>query len=107
MNEFVQTRHVFRGLSELLYDINEVSGVPPLERYTYVYEQHMQEIDHILVSDAVKAKGASVDHVHVNTWATTKGGQASDHDPSVAKVWVCKAEDVNGKQSNVLFKVCL
>lgn len=97
MNEFLQTRSVFAPFDGLLTDINEVAGVPPSERYTYVYEQHAQEIDHILVSDAVKAKGASVDHVHVNTWATTKGGQASDHDPSVARVWVCEAEDVNGK----------
>lgn len=96
MNEFLQTRSVFVPFDELLTDINEVAGIPPPERYTYVYEQHAQEIDHILVSDAVKAKGASVDHVHVNTWATTKGRQASDHDPSVAKVRVCDAEDVYG-----------
>ncbi|EPT05654.1 hypothetical protein FOMPIDRAFT_1021407 [Fomitopsis schrenkii] len=95
MNEFLQTRSVFAPFNGLLTDINEVAGVPPSERYTYVYEQHAQEIDHIFVSDAVKAKGASVDHVHVNTWATTKGRQASDHDPSVAKVWVCEVENGN------------
>lgn len=97
MNEFLQTRSVFAPFDGLLTDINEVAGVPPSERYTYVYEQHAQEIDHILVSDAVKAKGASVDHVHVNTWATTKGRQASDHDPSVAKVWVCEVEGADGE----------
>ena len=96
-NEYVQTRSVFAPFDGLLTDINDVVGVPPSERYTYVYEQHAQEIDHLFVSDAVKAKGASVDHAHVNTWATTKGGQASDHDPSVAKVWVCDAESVDGE----------
>ena len=97
MNEYAATRAVLRPLAALLHDMNDVGDVPPAERYTYAYDQHAQEIDHILVSDAVKAKGASVDHVHVNTWATTKGGQASDHDPSAAKVWVCEAEDVNGQ----------
>ncbi|KAH9838400.1 DNase I-like protein [Rhodofomes roseus] len=100
MNEFLQTRSVFAPFDGLLTDMNEVAGVPPAERYTYVYEQHAQEIDHVLVSDAVKAKGGAVEHVHINTWATSKGGQASDHDPTVAKVWVCEAEGGEGSQYN-------
>jgi len=93
MNEFVQTRSVFAPLKGLVIDINEVAGVPPVERYTYVYDQHAQEIDHIFISSAVAARGADVEHVHVNTWASSAGEQASDHDPSVARIWVCeKAE---------------
>ncbi|PSR72952.1 hypothetical protein PHLCEN_2v11189 [Hermanssonia centrifuga] len=90
MNEFVQTRSVFHPLSHLLADIHQVSGaVPPEERYTYVYDQHTQEIDQMFVSDAVARRGAAVEHVHVNTWARSVGERASDHDPSVAKVRVC------------------
>lgn len=91
MNEFVQTRHVFNGFSRLLYDINEVSDVPPLERYTYVYEQHTQEIDHLFVSSAIARRGTEVEHVHTNTWAPSVSERASDHDPTVAKVRVCDA----------------
>ncbi|KAH8100026.1 DNase I-like protein [Cristinia sonorae] len=89
MNDFIQTRSVFRALDPLLHDINEVSNIDPVERYTYVYEQHTQEIDHMFVSDAVAARGTEVEHVHVNTWAGSANERASDHDPSVAKIWVC------------------
>lgn len=92
MNEFLQTRSVFAALQGLLRDINEIAGLPPAERYTYVYDQHAQEIDHIFVSPAIAARGADVEHVHMNTWAQTMGERASDHDPSVARVWVCESE---------------
>ena len=95
MNEFVQTRSVFRPLSGLLEDANAVAGVPPEERYTYVYDQHSQEIDHIFVSEAVGTRGVQVEHVHVNTWAASVGERASDHDPTVAKIRVC--DSVNGE----------
>ncbi|KAI0951126.1 hypothetical protein AcW1_008247 [Taiwanofungus camphoratus] len=89
MNEYLQTRSVFAPLSGLLTDINEGAGIPPAERYTYVYDQNTQEIDHILVSAAVEARGVQVEHVHVNTWAASTGLQVSDHDPTVANVKVC------------------
>lgn len=85
------TRSVFRPLDGLMKDINEVSGVPPVERYTYVYEQRAQEIDHIFVSEAVAKRGAEVEHVHVNTWARSISDRTSDHDPTIAKVRVCDA----------------
>ncbi|KAJ3541474.1 hypothetical protein NM688_g6078 [Phlebia brevispora] len=96
MNEFVQTRSVFRPLSGLLTDINELSGVDPVERYTYVYDQRSQEIDHIFVSDAIGRRGTEVEHVHVNTWAASVSERASDHDPTVAKVRVCDSATVQG-----------
>ncbi|THH31712.1 hypothetical protein EUX98_g2486 [Antrodiella citrinella] len=91
MNDFVQTRSVFSALTSVLNDINDVSNIDPVERYTYVYEQNTQEIDHVFVSDAVAQRGTQVQHVHVNTWAQTTAARASDHDPTVAKVWVCDA----------------
>ncbi|TCD65684.1 hypothetical protein EIP91_002311 [Steccherinum ochraceum] len=99
MNDFVQTRTVFHPLHSLLHDINDVADIDPAERYTYVYEQHAQEIDHIFVSDAVAKRGAEVEHVHVNTWALSASARASDHDPTGAKIWVCKRlEDVAGRR---------
>ncbi|GJE96590.1 DNase I-like protein [Phanerochaete sordida] len=89
MNEFVQARSIFKAFDRTLYDINDVADVAPTERYTYVYEQHMQEIDQLFVSDAVARRGADVEHVHVNTWAASVRERASDHDPTVARVRVC------------------
>ena len=96
MNEFVQTRSVFDSLSGMLYDLNEVSGVDPVERYTYVYEQHTQEIDHIFISSSIARRGTEVEHVHVNTWASSTTERASDHDPTVAKVRVCDFDYARG-----------
>ncbi|TBU63093.1 DNase I-like protein [Dichomitus squalens] len=92
MNEFTAARSVLRPLAAILIDANDVCGVPLAERYTYAYDQHAQEIDHVFVSDAIARRGGDVEHVHVNTWARTVGERASDHDPTVARLWVCDAE---------------
>lgn len=96
MNEYVQTRSVFHALSGLVTDINDVSRVPAPERYTYVYEQRTQEIDHIFVSSAIARRGTEVEHVHINTWANSISERASDHDPTVAKLSVCDTKAVSG-----------
>lgn len=96
MNEFIQTRSVFDPLDGVLYDINDISGIEPAERYTYVYEQRTQEIDHVFVSEAVSRRGTEVEHVHVNTWASSTSERASDHDPTVAKVRICDPSAVQG-----------
>ncbi|PIL29766.1 hypothetical protein GSI_07971 [Ganoderma sinense ZZ0214-1] len=92
MNEFTAARSVLRPLAALLHDANDVAGVPAAERYTYAYDQHAQEIDQVFVSDAVARRRGDVEHVHVNTWAKTVGERASDHDPTVVRLWVCDAE---------------
>lgn len=43
-NEFVQTRSVFGPLNRLLTEIDESSGLDPVERYTYVYDQNCQQL---------------------------------------------------------------
>ena len=92
MNEYTAARTVLRPLTSLLHDVNDVARVPLAERYTYAYDQHAQEIDHIFVSEAVAARGGEVEHVHVNTWARSVTQRASDHDPTVVRLWVCDAE---------------
>ncbi|RPD61111.1 DNase I-like protein [Lentinus tigrinus ALCF2SS1-7] len=98
MNEYAATRAVLRPLQALLHDANDVADVPPAERYTYAYDQHAQEIDHIFVSDAIAKRGGEVEHVHVNTWARSIGERASDHDPTVARLWVCDADVKDGTE---------
>ncbi|KAI0368721.1 DNase I-like protein [Pilatotrama ljubarskyi] len=100
MNEYLAARAVLHPLTALLHDANEVAGMPPEERYTYAYDQHAQEIDHVLISDAIAERrsgvgadfGVEVEHVHVNTWADSIGDRASDHDPTVVRLWVCDPE---------------
>lgn len=88
-NEFVQTRSVFAAFSGILTEIDEASGVDPVERYTYVFDQNNEQLDHIFVSDAITKRGTDVQHIHVNNWAPSIDARASDHDPSVAIVRVC------------------
>ncbi len=88
-NEYVQTRAVFAPFAGLLTELDEASGVPAVERYTYLFDQNSQQLDHLFVSSAIVQRGTAVEHVHVNNWAESVSKRASDHDPSVAQVQVC------------------
>ena len=89
-NEYVQTRAVFAPFDGLLTELDEASGVPDVERYTYLFDQNSQQLDHVFASSAVIERGGvRVEHVHVNSWAASESARASDHDPSVAQVKVC------------------
>ncbi|KAH8108668.1 Endonuclease/exonuclease/phosphatase [Phellopilus nigrolimitatus] len=88
-NEFLMARSVFKGFDGFLADADEIAGVPDVERYTYVFAQNNEQLDHIFVSDAIKARGVSVEHIHINNWAANVDERGSDHDPSVAKVAIC------------------
>jgi len=43
-NEFVQTRSVFAPFDGVLTEIDESSGVDPVERYTYIFDQNCQQL---------------------------------------------------------------
>jgi hypothetical protein len=72
-----------------VYVTRLTSYVHQVERYTYTYDQNTQELDHLFISNALKARGADVQHIHVNTWSPTYASRISDHDPSVARLLVC------------------
>jgi len=76
--EFSETIHILEvaGLTDL-YDT-----IPLAERYSYVFEGNSQTLDHILVSGSLLNR-STLDVVHVNA---EFADQASDHDPSVAKI---------------------
>lgn len=88
-NEFLQTRTVYRSLVEVLTDIDEVAGIPPVERYSYVFDQHCEQLDHAFVSDAIKKRRTEFEHIHVNNWSPTLSARVSDHDPSVGRIRLC------------------
>jgi predicted extracellular nuclease len=76
--EFSETVHILEGAGLVdLYDT-----VPLAERYSYVFQGNSQTLDHIMVSRSL-APRSSLDVVHVNA---EFADQASDHDPSVARV---------------------
>ncbi|KAJ7134553.1 DNase I-like protein [Mycena epipterygia] len=88
-NEYIQTRTVFASLTPLLTDIDEVADIPAVERYTYVFDNNCEQLDHMFVSPSIGGRCAEVEHIHVNNWAATIDDRVSDHDPTVAKIRVC------------------
>ncbi|KAF6819354.1 endonuclease exonuclease phosphatase family protein [Colletotrichum sojae] len=85
---FVEPLKVFTSKSGLV-DLDEVVGIPPVERYTYVYDMNAQQLDHMFVSPALaKANQTQYEHVHINSWELYDD-LVSDHDPSVALFNVC------------------
>ncbi|TRM63932.1 DNase I-like protein [Schizophyllum amplum] len=88
-NEYTQTRSVLQALDDITTEIDEAAGLEEVERYTYVYDQNTQQLDHAFVSEAIAARGVEVEHVHVNNWSPTYKARISDHDPSVGKISLC------------------
>ena len=57
-----------------------VNPLPPIERYSYVYQGNAQVLDQILISPAMRT--ADYDIVHINA---EFNDQISDHDPQVLR----------------------
>lgn len=79
---------VFAAKSGLV-EADEAAGLPEVERYTYLYDQNSEALDHMFISESL-ARNVSVEHLHLNTWQEFKR-QTSDHDPSVARLDMCGA----------------
>ena len=62
---------------------NLINDIPADERYSFIFQGNSQQLDHILVSDAL-TDSAEVDIVHVNVEFAETSERASDHDPVVA-----------------------
>ncbi|KAL5482777.1 hypothetical protein ACEPAI_9372 [Sanghuangporus weigelae] len=88
-NEFLMTRSVYDSFDGILMDVDGLAGIPDVERYTYVFDQNNEQLDHLFVSNAITSRELEVEHIHVNNWASSVSARASDHDPSVARVGVC------------------
>ena len=88
-NEFTQTRSVFAAFDLLVFEADVLADVPDVERYTYVYDQNTQQLDHAFVSGAIAGRGVQVEHVHVNNWQASVDARGSDHDPTVVQFKIC------------------
>ena len=84
---FVEPLKQFAEISGLL-DLDEIAGIPEVERYSYLFDMNAQELDHMYVSPRIARNGPGYEHVHVNTWVSF-GEQISDHDPAVAVLDLC------------------
>ena len=53
----------------LLYSADAAAGIPPAERYSYRFDMNAQQLDHTLLSAALRRRLRAYEHIHVNTWA--------------------------------------
>jgi hypothetical protein len=81
LNDFEFSDTVTTLKTGVLHDL--IDTLPPNDRYSYVFEGNSQTLDHVLVSDVLQARPIAFDVVHVNA---EFADQASDHDPSVARI---------------------
>jgi uncharacterized protein len=81
LNDFEFSDTILTLSAGVLHDL--LTTLPQSERYTYVFEGNSQSLDHILLSNALKARSFAYDIVHVNAEFAT---QASDHDPQVVRL---------------------
>ena len=72
-----------------LVDMDDAARIPKVERYTYVFAQNSQQLDHMHVSRRIASRKPQFEHVHVSSWVSYDD-QVSDHDPSVAKLNLCQ-----------------
>jgi predicted extracellular nuclease len=81
LNDFEWSNAVTTLKGSILHDLIET--LPVGERYSYVFEGNSETLDHVLVSGDLFARPFAFDVVHVNA---EFADQASDHDPSVARL---------------------
>jgi predicted extracellular nuclease len=86
--EFSETVSILK--SGVLEDLMDT--LPQNERYSYVFEGNSQTLDHILLSDALFGRPFAYDVVHVNS---EFADQASDHEPSAARITLNDAPTVS------------
>jgi uncharacterized protein len=77
--EFSETVQILEGAG--LHDLMDT--LPLKQRYSYEFEGNAQVLDHVMFSGALAGRSLVFDPVHVNAEFFD---QASDHDPSVARV---------------------
>ncbi|KAJ1324481.1 hypothetical protein MN608_10546 [Microdochium nivale] len=81
---FVEPMKQFAQISGMV-DLDDAAKVPAAERYTYLFDNNCQQLDHMYVSPKISYLLPRFEHVHVNTWARS-ADMVSDHDPSVARL---------------------
>jgi predicted extracellular nuclease len=81
LNEFEFISPVRDILGERLH--NTTAALPASERYSFIFQGNSQQLDHILLSDALN-QAPEFEIVHVNSEFADTPERASDHDPLLA-----------------------
>ncbi|KAL8687705.1 MAG: hypothetical protein Q9218_006199 [Villophora microphyllina] len=93
---FVEPMKDFVQISRL-QNLDIVSGIPEVERYTSNSGGGQEQWTHMFVSSSIARHVGKEDfaHVHVNTWASKEGIESeydpalNEYDPSIARLNVC------------------
>ncbi|CAK7211311.1 hypothetical protein SBRCBS47491_001081 [Sporothrix bragantina] len=88
----------FASVSGMI-DLDVAANISVEERYTYTYDNNMEELDHLYVSSGIAGLSPSEEHLHVNSWVSYDD-QTSDHDPTVAQINVCGNNIASGSGLN-------
>jgi len=100
---FYEPLAVLAGQPAILTDLSDT--LDDLERYSYMFDGNSQDLDHILVTDAL-ASFADYDPVHVNVEFEDP---ASDHDPLLSRMSfpaVCQPDLGFGGPGSATLAVC-
>lgn len=92
MNEFEFISPVRDILGGRLH--NATFSLPDTERYSFIFQGNSQQLDHILLSEALNREPV-FDIVHVNSEFAETPERASDHDPLLAGLFVPRPEDLD------------
>lgn len=90
LNEFEFVSPVRDILGEQLH--NTTAALPASERYSFIFQGNSQQLDHILLSDALN-QAPEFDIVHANSEFPETPERASDHDPLLAGLFIPRPED--------------
>jgi len=88
-NEYLPARALYKPLVDALHNIDSIAGIPEVERYSYIFDQNSEQLDHAFISQIIKERGVEFEHIHINNWAPTFKERISDHDPSVGRIRLC------------------
>lgn len=92
MNEFEFISPVRDILGGRLH--NATFSLPDTERYSFIFQGNSQQLDHILLSEALNREPV-FDIVHINSEFAEIPERASDHDPLLAGLFVPRPEDLD------------
>lgn len=92
LNEFEFVSPVRDILGVRLHNLT--FSLPDTERYSFIFQGNSQQLDHILLSEALNRE-AEFDILHVNSEFAEMPERASDHDPLLAGLFIPRAEDLD------------
>lgn len=92
MNEFEFISPVRDILGGRLH--NATFSLPDTERYSFIFQGNSQQLDHILLSEALNREPV-FDIVHINSEFAEIPERASDHDPLLAGLFIPRPEDLD------------